>query len=157
MAEKQQIFRQKSLDKVQSVEDLDSYIKTTTPSLWLLLSAIIVLLVGVIVFSCVGTIKASTEIGCSINQKGTVYITEEAYKKLTDESYVLVSDNKCKITNITGPFLADKEKDSYLLSSNKISLDQWFYVVEFDCLLNSGEYYGKLVFEEVKPISFIIN
>ena len=50
--ESRQIFREKSIERVSSPEQLDDYIKVTTPSVWLILSATIALLAGVcIVFS----------------------------------------------------------------------------------------------------------
>lgn len=44
------IFRQKSMDKVSSPEKLDDYIRVTTPSVWITLAAIVILLVGAIVW-----------------------------------------------------------------------------------------------------------
>ena len=48
------IFRQKSIDKVSSPEKLDNYIKVTTPSVWITLAAILVLLIGAIVWGIFG-------------------------------------------------------------------------------------------------------
>ena len=48
------LFRQKSIDKVSSPEKLDDYIRVTTPSVWIALVAMAVLLIGVIVWGCFG-------------------------------------------------------------------------------------------------------
>ena len=40
------LFRQKSIDRVSSPEQLNDYIRVTTPSVWLALIAIILLLTG---------------------------------------------------------------------------------------------------------------
>ena len=48
------IFRQKSIDKVSSPEKLDDYIRVTTPSVWITITAIIILLVGTIVWGTFG-------------------------------------------------------------------------------------------------------
>ena len=48
------IFRQKSIDKVSSPEKLDNYIKVTTPSVWITLAAILVLLIGALVWGIFG-------------------------------------------------------------------------------------------------------
>ena len=48
------IFRQKSIDKVSSPEKLDDYIRVTTPSVWITLAVIAILLVGVILWGTFG-------------------------------------------------------------------------------------------------------
>ena len=53
------IFRQKSLDRVSSPEQLNDYIRVTTPSVWLVLAAIILLLVGMLAWSVFGTVQAT--------------------------------------------------------------------------------------------------
>lgn len=50
------IFRQKSIDKVSSPEKLDDYIRVTTPSVWIVLIAIVILLVGGIVWGVFGEV-----------------------------------------------------------------------------------------------------
>ena len=52
------IFRQKSIDRVSSPEQLNDYIRVTTPSVWLVLVAIILLLAGMLAWSVFGTVEA---------------------------------------------------------------------------------------------------
>ena len=48
------IFRQKNIDKVSSPEKLDDYIRVTTPSVWITLAAIVLLLIGALVWGTFG-------------------------------------------------------------------------------------------------------
>ena len=48
------IFRQKSIDKVSSPEKLDDYIRVTTPGVWITITALVILLVGTIVWGTLG-------------------------------------------------------------------------------------------------------
>lgn len=57
------IFRQKSIDRVSSPEQLNDYIRVTSPSVWLVLLAIILLLAGLLAWSVFGTIKATAADG----------------------------------------------------------------------------------------------
>ncbi len=57
------VFRKKSIDRVSSPEQLNDYIRVSSPSIWVLLAAIIVLLIGVIVWSVFGTVPAKTASG----------------------------------------------------------------------------------------------
>lgn len=57
------IFRQKSIYKVSSPEKLDDYIRVTTPSVWIVLIAIVLLLAGGIVWSIFGEVEVHNENG----------------------------------------------------------------------------------------------
>ena len=57
------IFRQKSIDKVSSPEKLDDYIRVTTPSVWITLAAITILLIGTIVWGIFGELTIHNDDG----------------------------------------------------------------------------------------------
>lgn len=57
------IFRQKSIDKISSPEKHDDYIRVTTPSVWIPLAAIAILLVGVIVWGFLGELTIHNDDG----------------------------------------------------------------------------------------------
>ena len=57
------IFREKSLDKISSPDQMNDYIRVTTPSVWIALAALVVLLVGILVWSILGTVELHDEDG----------------------------------------------------------------------------------------------
>ncbi len=57
------IFREKSLKKVSSPERMDEYIHVTTPSVWIALIALAVLLAGFVIWSIFGTVEVHDESG----------------------------------------------------------------------------------------------
>ena len=57
------VFREKSINRVSSPEQLDDYIRVTTPSVWLLLAAIILLLTGMLAWSVFGKVEAKAADG----------------------------------------------------------------------------------------------
>lgn len=61
------IFRQESIDKVSSPEKLDDYIRVTTPSVWITLIAIILLLTGALVWGIFGEVTVHNEDGTTEN------------------------------------------------------------------------------------------
>ena len=61
--EKRQIFREKSIERVTSPEQLDDYIKGTTPSVWLILIATVILLIGTLIWGVTGRIEVNTPNG----------------------------------------------------------------------------------------------
>lgn len=52
-----ELFRKKSLERISSPEQLDEYIRVTTPSVWIVLLAIVVLLVGMLAWGTMGTVE----------------------------------------------------------------------------------------------------
>ena len=55
--ESSSIFRQKSVKQLSGPEDLNDYIRVTTPSVWIVLAALAVLLVGLLLWSIFGTLE----------------------------------------------------------------------------------------------------
>ena len=61
--EERSIFREKSLERVTSPEQLNDYIKVTTPSVWLILFATLILIVGTLFWAVFGKIRVNTDNG----------------------------------------------------------------------------------------------
>ena len=73
--EQEQIFRKKSMDRISSPEQLNDYIRVTTPSVWIVLGALIVLLVGMVLWSILGTVEAHAEDGSAMQIHPIVFVT----------------------------------------------------------------------------------
>ena len=52
------IFRKQSVDRLASPESLNDYLHVTTPTVWAVLAATILLLAGIILWSCFATIES---------------------------------------------------------------------------------------------------
>ncbi len=61
--EQKSIFREKSLERVTSPEQLNDYIKVTTPSVWMILIATLILIIGTLFWSVFGKIQVNTDTG----------------------------------------------------------------------------------------------
>ena len=57
------IFREKSIDRVTGPESLNDYIRVTSPSVWVALLALVVLLVGLLAWSVFGRIEVKNADG----------------------------------------------------------------------------------------------
>ena len=51
------VFREKSIDRVNGPESLNDYIRVTSPSVWGVLLALVVLLTGMLTWSILGRIE----------------------------------------------------------------------------------------------------
>lgn len=52
------IFRQKSIERISSPEQMEDYLHVTNPSVWALLAAVLLLLAGLIVWSSAASVES---------------------------------------------------------------------------------------------------
>lgn len=69
------IFRNKSLERVSSPEQLNDYIRVTSPSVWIVLIALVVLLVGMLTWSIFGKVQVHTADGSVEEIHPITYVT----------------------------------------------------------------------------------
>lgn len=69
------IFREKSIKRVSSPEQLNDYIRVTSPSVWIVLIALVVLLLGMLAWSVLGRIEVHNEDGSTQKIAPITYVT----------------------------------------------------------------------------------
>ena len=62
------LFREKSLEAIESPESLNDYLKVTSPGVWLVLAAVVTLLVGAILWGIFGHIRTTSQV--AVNEEG---------------------------------------------------------------------------------------
>ncbi len=87
-----QLFRQKSMDKITSPEQMNDYIRVSNPSVWMILGAVIVLLIGVCVWGVFGRLDSTLQTGgvCKDGQL-IIYVGEKDIDKLGEDTLVSVA------------------------------------------------------------------
>ena len=73
---KQNLFRQKSMEHISSPEQLDDYLRVTNPAVWVVLTAVILLLAGFLFWSSITAIESYAE-GVAEARNGVLTITFE--------------------------------------------------------------------------------
>ena len=92
-----EVFRKKSIERINSPEDLNEYIRVSNPGIWLLLIGIIVLLFGAVVWGYVGSIE-TWEDATIIAENGqvTCVLRPEIQDKLASGMQVVIEDYDIK-------------------------------------------------------------
>ena len=135
------LFREKSLNKVKSPENLDDYIRVSNPGVWLLLISVIVLLAGACVWGVFGHVDSTAAATVRVeNGKAVCYVAEEEIASVQTGLTVKFADSEAVITGI-----GEKEDAGYACSLTAASP------------VPDGFYEGKIVLESYKPLSFILN
>lgn len=154
-----QLFREKSMERVSSPEQLHDYIRVSNPGVWVILLAVIVLLTGVCVWGIFGHLDTALTCVCIANGgKSVVYIREAQIASVKEGMYVTVNDQTYGIREIgTVPVSVDETFSEYALHTGGLETGEWVYEVKLDAVLPEGVYASNIIIESVKPMSFVIN
>lgn len=140
MAEqKTEIFRQESLERISSPEQLKDYLKVTNPRIWTLLATIIILLGGLFAWSMVGNLETIAD-GVAVIEDGQaqIMITDVLYNDITSGMTVRIGKDEFSIATV--------EKDDYGRSVAYAPIDK-----------TDGKYDVKIVTESIHPIKFLFS
>ena len=92
------LYREKSIDRVSSPEQLDGYIRVVTPGVWLILGAIFVFLVSVILWSAIGTLDVTVETkGYSDGTSVYCYLDEDEIASIRAGMEVYIGEDRGKV------------------------------------------------------------
>lgn len=133
------IFRKKSLERISSPEEIDKYMKVTSPSMWLLMVAIVLLLMAAVIWSITGRIETTMDIAThSENGEITVLISAEDMNQLAVGSEVRAGNIIGNVTEIK------KQEGNFLVSADIPQLQDGAVEVTF-------------VTECIAPITFLVD
>ena len=157
--EKNRLFREKSIERISSPDQLNDYIRLSDPGVWFVLGALTLILIGAIVFGVFGHID-STVPGVGISEGGhmTCLIKKEYADRFADDMTV-------RIDNITypadvregGPVTVSKDTDPYALSVGNLQPGEWVYELNVNGTFSDGAYEASLITERISPLSFLFD
>lgn len=155
----EQIFRKKSLERVASPEQLNEYIRVSTPGMWMVLAAIVVLLVGVCVWGVVGHLDTTLKtVAVGENGKMTLYVREDAIDTIEPGMEVSIGESEYCIKEISvKPVIAGDGYDEYALHVGEIQQGEWFYTVVLDGSYIEGIHHAEIIVDSVSPMFFVVN
>ena len=153
------IFRNTSMQRLRSPEQLNEYIRVANPGVWLILGAIVLLLAGVIVWGSFGTIPFSVRTGVLVEDgRAVCYVGTSDAAAMEAGMPVSVAGMQGTVTAISAqPVLPDESVNPYFLSLSGCSLGEFCYLAEMDIPgLADGVYPAEIAVKSIHPISFVI-
>ena len=136
--QKPQIFRQSSVDNINSPEQLTDYLRVTNPGAWIILAAVIVLIGGLFVWSMVGNLETVAPAVAIVTDSQATIIVSEGGSAVKTGQTVRAGNEEFIITAV--------ETDDYGVVRAYAPV-----------LLKNGKYDVKIVTESIHPIEFLFN
>ncbi len=154
MAEGNGLFREKSMGRVSSPEQLDDYMRVANPGVWTLLAAVIALLIGVCVWGVFG--RLDTVVDTAVVSDG-----ERAYCVVPSE-YMDGELEGMEVEAGGGRFTVTYAEEAYGIDSRAaliagIGEGEPYAAAMLSGAPPAGIYEAKLVVESVAPMSFVLN
>ena len=132
------IFRKKTLERISSPEQLSDYLRVTNPGIWIILSAVILILVGMMSWAAVGTLETRADASAVVSDgKACIVLTGTNNAELKSGMPVHVTSMDYMISEV--------ETDEYGRS-----------VAYAEVSLPDGTYEAEVVVEEIHPIQFLL-
>ena len=153
------VFREKSMERVASPEQLNDYVKVASPGVWMVLISVILFLVGVCVWGIYGHLDTTVQAGAECKDGVlTCYIRESDADKVDAGMKVNVGGRDYETLNFSSePLEILAQTDSRLLHIGGLSVGEWVYTIQAHTDLADGVYEAVITTESVSPMSFILN
>jgi hypothetical protein len=155
------IFRKTSIDRVSNPEQLNDYIRVTNPGVWMIMSAVILLLSGIFVWGIFGKLDTTVTVGAVTDNNQTVCFIKEADREVLEEGMqVRIGEDVYHIRSISQqPVQVDDSFAQYLLHVGNLAEGEWVYIADLDNAYNEDGMIAeaKIIIESIAPMHFVMN
>lgn len=152
---KQNLFRKESMERISSPDELHDYMRVTSPRLWMVLTLVIVLLAGFIVYASVSRMENTLDVKAEIV---TTYESVDDNKWTKQQAYLNIPPEKMDIVQ-TGMKVRIVGTEGTIMSKIQSGEDFLAEVLlpESAEKLPEGICDAQIVLESVSPLSFLLN
>lgn len=155
------IFRKESVEQMKTPDDLKQCIKVASVGMWLLLVAILIFMVGGVIWSIFARIETKVAVAVEIKgDEAICYICEDdpvsegMTIRIENCDYVL-GEHSEKLVKLR----VDNMEDDAILHMMNSESDGWYNIYEISGFTNikDGIYKGEVIIDSVSPFSFLTN
>lgn len=159
---KKRLYREKSIDRISSPEQLDEYIQVVTPGVWLVLLAVLVLLASAVLWSVTGTINVTVGTkGYSDGSSVYCYLDEATISAISTDMEAYIGNEKGRVAFAAKVPEAYSEAAEFLGGNGMahalhVEEGDWKYKVSITIEnVPEGIYDVTIVTERMNPISYL--
>lgn len=162
MEENNKFFREKSLKKISSPEQLNEIVTVTKPGIWMVFLALITVVIGFIIFGFFGKINATVN-GYTVVKDNKVYgyVDAKDYKEITngkEKTVKIIYENKIyngEIIDLLGIVdISDAPVSVQYYEGDDEHLGKVEILIEG---LKDGEYKSEFITDIINPAQYIFD
>lgn len=151
---KPSIFREQSLERISSDEDMRAYLKGAGAELWIVLTAITLLLIGAIAWAYFSHLETTVSAPTTVSSgEATIYVSSEVASALEPGMEVRVSGENASSTLAS----VDTTLQTSGEAGSAISAGQTYCTASAPLALADGSYEAIIIIKSVTPLSFLFN
>ena len=133
------LFRNKTVERISSPEQLQDYMRVTNPGIWMVLAAVIVLLAGLLILSAVKPLETTLPVKATVNDgEVSVVLPASGAESVKDGMPLRLAGGEAAIG--TG----------YLNGAGET-------VCTAEMSVDDGVYDAQIVTDSIAPIHFLLN
>ena len=129
------LFRQKSVERVSSPEQLNDYMRVTSPAMWMVLGAVIALLAGLLILASVKKLETTLPVEARVDEGSLTAVVTDAVK---EGMTIRVAGQEVQIETVYRNEAGQK-------------------VCTADLSAEDGVYSAEIVTDSISPIQFLLN
>ena len=151
------IFRKSSLDSISAPEQLNDYIRVIGPSVWVVLIAIIIMLLGIIIWGVFGRLNTAAKTVAFVDDSLVIcYVNQDVANEVDKSDVMYVGGQNAKIESVsTVPVQASGVYDAQTLEDLGLSGYEMLFAVTAKANVPNGSYSSEIIVEQIRPLSFI--
>ncbi len=157
---KKNLFRPEAVKKIEDPENLNEYIKISSPNMWILSTATALFLTALIIWGVFFKIDNIVKVGAICeNGMASCFVKETDYEKIKKIKHLKATINgqNCYLQKVDSPIRVTENFLSYAMHLSGLKPGDWAFVLNFkNNNLPNGTFSGFILLNKVSPVSFIL-
>ena len=151
------IFRRSNVERINSPEALNDYMRIASPGIWLILATVAIFLAGIIIWGIYGHLDTTVSVPLVVdNGTSTLYIEEYLLDSVKEGRSLTVGEAKGTVGDIdTNPIQASSVFGTYRQHQFDLWEESWLFPAKVNISLEDGVYTASVLVESASPFTII--
>lgn len=157
------IFNEQARKRLQTPDDLDRYVRVTSPSVWVALAAVLALVMGLLAWGIFGSVATTVEAKAVCIDGMTICLLDsDQVKRVHEGDQAYAEGETTKVAIVNNYPLSAKEVAEFLPTDYLIETmmpGKWAFAVFLEDDISTAEgvpYSVSIVTERVSPLSLVL-
>ena len=153
------LFRERSLEAIESPESMNDYLQVTSPGVWIILASVIAILIGTVLWGIFGRINTYVNVAVvSSIEEQTCYVPYKKLESVISAGIVAVDGHEysLRMDTDTKTVIISESTNPYIRVAGDFEIGDVAVAIPVEENLTEGIYTGTVKTESLQPISLLI-